>query len=283
MEEKTFVRLLELLPIVDDAGFWMSCLHEPTLHPELNHFLTLIPPEHRKKVWFTTNLARPLADDVFESWADSGIRHINVSLDTMDETLFAELRRFGRYRVFKNNLDRMTLAFRNHSNPPKIRYIHMAFKSNLNELSKIVEYTNRHGCASENEIRYTFNYAHINDEFRQKHYLGRAEWDLLDRMLTALPADVNVRIERPPMANHEELVLPTTHYDGVRSPKRTVPPLAAHELPLMIRARPDGTLLLVSHETEFSVNVNILEDLVGFFRALYQQAKGLSSPELKPI
>jgi hypothetical protein len=41
----------------------------------------------------------------------------------------------------------------------------------------------------------------------------------------------------------------------------------------MLRARPDGTLLLVSHEAEFSVNVNTLEDPAGFFKALYQQVK----------
>src|SRR5690606_24351412 len=148
---------------------------------------------------------------------------------------FAELRRFGRYRIYKDNLDRMTAIFRSHPNPPKIRYIHMAFKSNLDELPKMVEYTNEHGCASENEIRYTFNFAHITDEFRRKHYLERADWDTLDNMLAALP-DANVRIERPPL-DHEELILPTTHFDRLRTPADALPLIPPDKVPLMLRAR----------------------------------------------
>jgi len=36
MSEETFVGLPTLIRSVPEGGFWLSCLHEPTLHPRLN-------------------------------------------------------------------------------------------------------------------------------------------------------------------------------------------------------------------------------------------------------
>ena len=107
MDEPTFRALLRLAPAVPEAGFWLSCLHEPTLHPRLAEYLGWIPVEQRRKFWFTTNLARPLPDSLIEAIARSGIHHVNVSLDTFDEPLFAILRKHGRLSVFRNNLERL--------------------------------------------------------------------------------------------------------------------------------------------------------------------------------
>ena len=60
MTEQTFRALIRLAPAVPDGGFWLSCLHAPTLHPMLGDFIELIPQAFRKKFWFTTNLTRPL-------------------------------------------------------------------------------------------------------------------------------------------------------------------------------------------------------------------------------
>ena len=93
MSEETYRSLLRLVDSVPDGQFYLSCLHEPTLHPRLNRFLELIPSASRRKVFFTTNLARPLKAADFEIWARSGLHHINVSFDTMDAERFAVVER----------------------------------------------------------------------------------------------------------------------------------------------------------------------------------------------
>src|SRR5258708_13302414 len=42
MSDQTFTRMLGMLRSVPTPGFWLSCLHEPTLHPRLNHFLEMV-------------------------------------------------------------------------------------------------------------------------------------------------------------------------------------------------------------------------------------------------
>jgi hypothetical protein len=49
MSEETFVSLFRLIRSVPEAGFMLSCLHEPTLHPRLNDFIELIPRDCRKQ------------------------------------------------------------------------------------------------------------------------------------------------------------------------------------------------------------------------------------------
>src|ERR1700675_1956069 len=71
MSVETFQKILSLVAGAGDEGFWMSCLHEPTMHPQLNDFLALIPQNARKKTWFTTNLTRPLTEEFFTVWARS--------------------------------------------------------------------------------------------------------------------------------------------------------------------------------------------------------------------
>ena len=112
MSEAAFRSLVRLVKSVPDGQFYISCLHEPTLHPKLNTFLEIIPKDARHKVFFTTNLARPLKARDFESWARSGLHHINISLDTLDAERFAALRRFGRFDVFQANLDLLSAIFR---------------------------------------------------------------------------------------------------------------------------------------------------------------------------
>ena len=95
----------------------------------------MIPRDKVKKVWFTTNLAKPLTVETFEEWARSNIHHINISVDSMNPERFAVLRKFGRYEVFKKNLDLLAKVFGQFEDRPKLRYITMAFKSNLEEIT----------------------------------------------------------------------------------------------------------------------------------------------------
>lgn len=266
MSEDAFKRLIGLIRSVPTAGFWLSCLHEPTLHPRLNDFIELIPADCRQKVWFTTNLAKPLSDETFLRWARSGMHHINVSLDTMNADLFAVLRKFGRYPVFKDNLDRMAAIFREHPNAPKLRYITMAFRSNVEEIPRIVEHCHEHWLSSENEIRYTFNVEHITDDFRKEHYLHKEEWPSLTARLAEIP--YHYVVVYPPDDGYEETIAPSANYFELK--KATQPGMQApqFERPLELRARPNGTLVVVGKENLFSVNVKDLDDPVEFFRKL---------------
>src|SRR5262249_30061995 len=105
MTEDTFRALIRLAPAVPTGSFWLSCLHEPTLHPKLGDFIEIIPQKFRRKFWFTTNLARPLSDALLTTLAVSGFHHINISFDSMDESLFPILRKHGHLNVFLQNLE----------------------------------------------------------------------------------------------------------------------------------------------------------------------------------
>jgi organic radical activating enzyme len=265
MTEETFISLLRLIRSVPEAGFWLSCLHEPTLHPKLNRFIELIPRDCRKKVWFTTNLAMPMKEEVFEGWAHSGLHHINVSLDSMNPELFAVLRKFGRYHVFEANLDRLAKVFKKVPEAPKMRYITMAFQSNLEEIPRIVEHSHQHWLSSENEVRYTYNVEHITDQFRKDHYLNRDDWPALTARLQALP--YHSVIAYPPDDGYEETIKPSANFFDLTKIERPAQrPRFTH--PLNLRARPDGTLMVSKHEMEFAANIHALKDPAAFLRGL---------------
>lgn len=270
MAEDTFKKLVMLASSVPDGQFFISCLHEPTLHPKLNHFLTLIPEHARQKVFFTTNLARPLKAADFEAWANSGLHHINISLDTLDAERFAVLRKFGRFEVFKANLELMTSIFAKTPDAPKLHYITMAFRSNFDEIAEIVKLTRERWLGVENEIRYTFNVKHITDDFRQREYLHKEDWPALSERLDATGYKVNIAY--PPADGYEETIKPAQNFFEARGPSDG-PPRVTFTKPMGLRAAPDGTILVSDAEDALRVNINSLEDPVRFFRSLLRQAQ----------
>ena len=275
MARETFERLLTLLPHVPDGAFWLSCLHEPTLHPKLGEFMQMIPPEYARKVAFTTNLVRPLPDELLTIWAQSGIHHINVSFDTLNEELFAFLRRPGRLRVFLENLRRMTGIFRQYPGAPRLRYITMAFRSNLEEIPEIVRLTNEEYLSSENEIRYTLNVGHITDDFRREQYPSSEEWERLAAKLESLPYRYVVAFP-PPGA--EELDIGSANYHDVPiSPTFTGPRV---EPPLGLRARMDGVLMIANHEGSWAMDIRAIDDPAAFF---YDFARHVCAEAAEPV
>ena len=265
MDEPTFRSLLRLAPAVPEAGFWLSCLHEPTLHPRLADYLSWIPVDQRRKFWFTTNLARPLPDALIAAFAQSGLHHINVSLDSFDEKLFAILRKHGRVAVFRNNLERLVEQCRRTPGAPALRYITMAFRSNLHEIPAMVRWMNESGNASEVEIRYTFNTANITDDFRREHFLRPEEWDVLRASLKAMPYTNYALVVPPPGYDQIDPYLPANWFDTYKPPDDTPLPAPKVSRPLQLRARSNGRLHLNGQEHLFSVKVVDLEDPVRYF------------------
>ena len=265
MTEETFRALIRLAPAVPEGGFWLSCLHEPTLHPKLGEFIQIIPQAERKKFWFTTNLTRPLPDSLIETIAGSGLHHINVSLDSFDEELFAILRKHGRLKMLRQNLDRIVDAFCRVSDPPKIRYITMAYRSNMHEIPGMVRWMNECGLALEIEIRYTFNTSNIAEEFRREQFLRPEEWIALRQSLAAQPYK-NYVLSMPP-ANYgtEEPYMPANWFEGVPP---TPPPHKSFKRPMQLRVRPDGRIHLSGSEHTFAVKVGELEDPIAFLKSI---------------
>ncbi|MBL0159109.1 MAG: radical SAM protein [Bryobacterales bacterium] len=263
MTQATFGRLLELLPLLPDAGFWLSCLHEPTIHPGFEELLGMIPAGQGQKFWFTTNLARRMDDAMFQSWVDAGLHHVNVSLDTLDAELFTVLRKHGRLEVLLDNLNRMVRVFRASANAPRIRFISMVFESNFAEMEGIVRRCHEEWMSTEHEIRYMYNVAHVTDEFRQVHLLTRDRWPELSARLKDLAAP-HVVICPPDEDYEEQRINPSDDFELTCFQLPAGPP--DFTPPLKLRARHNGNIFLVGQEGRFSANVGTLADPAGFVR-----------------
>jgi hypothetical protein len=264
MSEATFDRMQALLPAVPEAGFWLSCLHEPTLHPRFGELIERIPAAFRKKIRFTTNLARPLPEELLQTWAKSGIHHVSISLDTLRPELFQILRKGGKLKIFLQNLEKLTEIFAAADDPPAIRYITMAFRSNVGELAELVRLAHERYSADQHEIRCcTYDAEHVSDEFRRTQYLNLQEWT---RMLEALREVPYPYVVSPPPGDKIE---PSANFPNVQCPQ-----LVDHStlpVPLRLRGRPDGTLMIDRHENSWRMNVNQVPDPVGALRALTQR------------
>ena len=202
MDDATFESALRLLPYVTAGNFWLSCLHEPTLHPALLGFVDRVPPHYRDRIMYTTNLARRMPDAYFEQLAGSGLYNINISVESFEPELYERLRKGARFRIFMENWAKLVAACRTGANPPRLRYNMMAYRSNLAELPDLVERLLAEGCTYQVEIRYTFDEAHIPAAFKQAEYLEAAEWDWLAAQL-AHHDPARVLLMRPPPAEVE--------------------------------------------------------------------------------
>ena len=66
MTPQTLEAALRFVPYARDGEFWFSCLHEPTLHPQLVAFVERVPLHYRRKLFFTTNLAKRMPAAYFD-------------------------------------------------------------------------------------------------------------------------------------------------------------------------------------------------------------------------
>ncbi len=189
MTEQTLARALRLLPYVRDGQFWFSCLHEPTLHPRLTSFIDTVPREYRKKVFYTTNLAKRMPDSYYTWLAESGMYNINISIESRDPAIYERMRKGARHRIFQDNWDRLLDAFTRAAAPPRLRYIAMVYKSNAEELPGLATYLMEERGAWRVEFRYTFDMPHIPTEFRATEFLDAADWVRLRERLPSYPAD----------------------------------------------------------------------------------------------
>ena len=197
MSEETIDAAVRFAPYAADGAFWYSCLHEPTMHPQFTEYLRKMPPPERRTIFYTTNLARRMPNEYYEMLAHSGVHHINVSIESRDPAIYERMRKGARHRIFMENWDILLDAFRRGAAPPKLRYIMMAYKSNVREIPSLVDYLLTERDGSEIEVRYTYDEAHIQPDFKQAEYLDEDEWLWLrDRLAHRI--GTSVMLSMPP-------------------------------------------------------------------------------------
>ena len=215
MTEQTIEAALRFAPFAADGGFWYSCLHEPTMHPRFVDYLNRMPPEQRRTIFFTTNLARRMPADYYDFLANSGVHHINVSIESRDPAIYERMRKGARSPIFNECWDKLLTAFRAAAAAPRLRYITMAYKSNLREIPSLVEYLLAERCGAEVEIRYTYDEPHIDPAFRRAEYLDQDEWLWLHSQL-APRLGAGVMLSMPP--DVEALVAGAGGFDATAGP-----------------------------------------------------------------
>ena len=204
MTAETLDAALQFLPYTRDGEFWFSCLHEPTLHPELVAFVDRVPREYRRKIFYTTNLAKRMPVAYFDWLAGNGVHHINVSIESRDPAVYERMRKGARFRIFSENWEALLGALARAESPTRIRYIMMAYKSNLRELPGLVRHLLDERRAWQVEVRYTYDVPYIPAEFRAAEFLDVAEWDWLEAEMAAFPPS-RIVFSRPPRTPPEPI------------------------------------------------------------------------------
>lgn len=197
MDDATFEAALRFLPYTRDGEFWLSCLHEPTLHPKLQAFIEMVPRPYRRKLGFTTNLAKRMPATYYALLADAGVHHINVSIESLQPELYERMRRGARHRIFLESWNALLAAMDASPAPPHLNYVVMAYKSNLAELPDLVGYLLNERRAAMVQLRYTFDIPHISREFCASEFLTYEEWLTLRDRLSHYPPD-RVQLLLPP-------------------------------------------------------------------------------------
>jgi organic radical activating enzyme len=278
MSDETFDAAIRLIPHVHDGDFWLSCLHEPSLHPDFLRLIERIPRQWRHKVMFTTNLAKRMPDSYFASLAASGVHHINVSVESLDPAIFEKMRKGARFKIFSENWEKLLTAWRAEANPPRLRYIMMAYQSNLSEIPGLVKYLRQERLAYQVEVRYTYDMDHIPADFREAEYMHDADWVWLAEQLSIYNPD-EVQLSTPPaplgdapahsMASVTADELAETIARHETAPQPQAPAAEDHsvKLPLNLQVEYDGKMVICGkwdHPSERKLlavtNINDLRD-----------------------
>jgi Radical SAM superfamily len=282
MTEATFDAALRLIPFVGDGNFWLSCLHEATLHPRLVEFIERVPLPYRRKLFFTTNLAKRMPRTYFEALATSGMSHINISLESLDGSVYERVRKGARFAIFLENWRMLLEAFAARANAPKLRYNIMAYRSNLQEIPRLAEILLREKSGWQVEIRHTFDAPYIPPAFHNAEYLTTAEWARLAAALKHFSPE-QVLLLLPPDGRGFDTPQPET-----APPYRSLPPSEGQgpeistgpvPRPFNLRIAWDGMLSVYAelprvpgeapgHANYLYANINGLDDPLGTLFAL---------------
>jgi molybdenum cofactor biosynthesis enzyme MoaA len=295
MPREIYNRALELLPNITTPGeFWISCLHEPTLHPQLVAFIEAVPEAYRDRISFTTNLSRRVTDDMLSRFAHSGVHEIRVSFDSLNTEVFSGLRKKAKIEVFQRNLLDLSAALKESHTRPRLHFITMPFKDNYREIPDIVRFGRDLGGDS-HEVRYISYRPHLA-KWGREHILDPGEWAELERSLAPLASEALIisgsvadTVERfREEQGFEDYVAREVAFANMAGGPAIPDPARAGPLfpdtALQLRLRWDGLVIpIVSYnpavpynapEPYFSVNVGQLDRPAAYFDALRLYAGG---------
>jgi len=188
MTERTFGNVLMLAesPAVGDDGLFISCAFEPLIHPAFGTLLEMIPGQLKTKAFFSTNLAAPLSDSLIDSIVRANIDHVNVSFESFRPETYEFFRRGADYRVFIDNLKRLSDRIRATESAPQLYFITMLFQQNLDEIEDMVALCFGQYGAGSYEVRTPFRWSvsQINPAFLVDSYLEPEEASRLKEKLS---------------------------------------------------------------------------------------------------
>ncbi len=182
MTRENFLKLVSLAEIVPNGMFFLSCLFEPFLNARFHEFLTLIPKIGKSKCFFTTNLTvKKFSANVFENLSTANLHYINISVDSLIPKTFEYLRVNAKFEVFWENLQNLTRVFASAADPPRLRFISIAFKSNYDELLGLVRRSHEEFGVAQHEVRMAFE--GTPEEWAERERVTAPEWQKLEEQL----------------------------------------------------------------------------------------------------
>lgn len=197
MSEESFRKVLELLPGMPEGSFWLSCLHEPTLHPKFVDFIEMVPLEYRNRLSFTTNLSRRMPPGALKRLAESNVHSIRISFDSREPEVFELLRKGAKYEIFEQNLTELTQALQAQGKArPHLRFITMGFQRNVADLPAFVTYCRERYGANSHEVRFMYYLPHLA-EWGKENVLSREQWSALETALEPLRNGYEIEIAGP--------------------------------------------------------------------------------------
>ncbi len=183
MSDEVFDAAIRLMPYVGDEFFWLSCLHEPTMHPKFTSLIERIPHEFRSNIFYTSNLSRRMPQEYYDVLGRSGLNFMNISIESRTPDIYEKMRKGAKHRIFMECWEQLLAACKAGTAPPKLRYIMMAYKSNFREIPELVAWLREERMASFIDVRYTYDMSHIDPAFKQAEYLDPPDWHWLMREL----------------------------------------------------------------------------------------------------
>jgi molybdenum cofactor biosynthesis enzyme MoaA len=288
MSPETFAHAAALMSVIPPGNFWLSCLHEPTLHPQLIEFIEGLPTAHRDRLSFTTNLSKRLPDGWLDRLANSGINHIRVSFDSRRPEIFSELRKGARYEMFEANLAQLTTGLRLSRQRPRLHFITMAFRENAAEIPDLIRYCHDELGGDSHEVRFMFYLPHLA-HWGKEHILTTEEWARLETALAPLQGTMNLNVCGPIKGTREQFeheqglneYIARENSFGTSEDTAKLPVPDPEEIgrqlpdePIRLRLRWDGLLALDSYpEAFFQVNIGRIDDPIAYFERMRAAAK----------
>jgi len=195
MDSKMFDKGIELLPLVR-RGF-LSCSFEPITHPDYINIFKRVPKNTGAYTFIATNLAKELTGEEIEGLSNMNLDSITISLGSLNPELYEELHTGAKFSIFIDNLERLVAVFRQKPDAPKLRFITIAFKQNMDELEYIAKICNEKYLSILHQFRTPFRGTPKRKEWLDKTTISKEDWDVVSGKLAKLPESYNIKFFNP--------------------------------------------------------------------------------------